>query len=151
MEVAMDEWGVDLLFSGSQKALALPPGLAFAACSHRLLERARSLAGRGMYLDLVRYNEFWLKGETSTTPAVSLCFALDAQLEAIEREGLEARFRRHAAMEATVERWVGHARARGLAVGFLAADGVRAPTVSCLTYERDARRIVVGGRERGVV
>jgi aspartate aminotransferase-like enzyme len=151
MEVAMDACGVDLLFSGSQKALALPPGLAFASCSDRLLERARSIPGRGMYLDLVRYDEFWQKGETSTTPAISLCFALDAQLEAIEQEGLQARFRRHAAMRATVERWVAHARARGLSVGLLAEEGVRAPTVSCLTYEGDARRIVAGVRERDVV
>ena len=151
MEVAMDACGVDLLFSGSQKALALPPGLAFAACSNRMLERARSLPGRGLYLDLVRYDEFWQKGETSTTPAVSLCFALDAQLEAIEQEGLDARFRRHAAMQAAVERWVAHARSRGLTVDFLAAKSIRAPTVSCLTYEGDARRIVAGVRERGVV
>jgi aspartate aminotransferase-like enzyme len=151
MEVAMDECGVDLLFSGSQKALALPPGLAFAACSHRLLERARSLPGRGMYLDLVRYEEFWHKGETSTTPALSLCFALDAQLEAIEQEGLSARFRRHADMQATVERWVARVLRQGFSVDFLAAEGVRAPTVSCLTHRGDARRIVAGARERGVV
>ncbi|HYC52948.1 MAG TPA: aminotransferase class V-fold PLP-dependent enzyme, partial [Gemmatimonadaceae bacterium] len=52
--IAMDEWGVDAVVSASQKALALPPGLAFAAVSDRLLERARGLGDRGVYLDVLR-------------------------------------------------------------------------------------------------
>jgi len=151
MPVACDAWGVDVAFFASQKALACPPGLAFAWCSGRALERAAGMPGRGMYLDLVRYDEFWQRGETLGTPAVSVLYALDAQLEAIEAEGLDARFERHAAMRALVERWVAAARARDLPVGILAAPGTRAPTVTALTYDGDCAALLQHLARRGYV
>ncbi|HET7563407.1 MAG TPA: alanine--glyoxylate aminotransferase family protein [Gemmatimonadaceae bacterium] len=150
VRVEMDAWGADLVLTASQKALALPPGLAFAACSARFLERARTLGDRGVYLDLVRYDEFWHKRETSTTPAISLIYALDAQLDTITRHGLDARFARHARMAETVWRWVSARRERGMTIDLLAAPGVRAPTVSCIRCD-DARSVVAAARERGYV
>jgi aspartate aminotransferase-like enzyme len=151
MPVHMDVWGADMVVFASQKALALPPALAFAACSPRAMERAASLADRGMYLDLVRYDEFWRRGETLGTPAVSVLFALDAQLEAIEKEGLGARFERHAAMRDAVSRWVDSARARELPVSIFTAAGVRAPTVTCLRYAGDTTQLLQAMRVRGYV
>ena len=151
MPVEAEAWGADLVLFASQKALACPPGLAFAWCSARALERAASLPGRGMYLDLVRYDEFWRKGETLGTPAVSVLYALDEQLAAIEREGLAARFARHAAMRDAVERWVSAARARELPVGILAAAGSRAPTVTALTYAGDCAGLLGRLERRGFV
>jgi aspartate aminotransferase-like enzyme len=151
MRVRMDEWGADVLFFASQKALALPPGLAFAAMSERAMDRAVVLPDRGMYLDLVRYDEFWQRGQTLGTPAVSVLFALDEQLAAIETEGAGARFARHEAMRAAVENWVQHARSRDLPVGMLAAEGARAPTVSCLTYGGDTGALLARLEERGFV
>jgi hypothetical protein len=142
MPVKMDAWGVDVMVSASQKALAVPPGLAFAACSERAMERSVTLPGRGMYLDLARYDEFWRRGETLGTPALSVLFALDAQLEIIEAEGLERRYMRHIAMRSAVTKWVAAAHARHLPVSFLAAAEHRAPTVSCLRYEGDCADLV---------
>ncbi|HEX6966297.1 MAG TPA: alanine--glyoxylate aminotransferase family protein [Gemmatimonadaceae bacterium] len=150
VRVEMDAWGADLLLSASQKALALPPGLAFAACSARLLDRARTLEDRGMYLDLVRYDEFWHKQETSTTPAISLIYALDAQLDTIARHGLDARFVRHARMAEAAWQWVSARREQGAHLGLLASPELRAPTVSCIRCD-DAPGVVAAMRERGYV
>ena len=151
MPVRMDGWGVDVLISASQKALACPPGVAFAACSPRALDRAATLPDRGMYLDLVRYDEFWRLGETLGTPAVSVLFALDAQLEHIEREGREARFARHELLRGAVVQWVEAAVSRDLPVGILAREAARAPTVTALTYPGDCSALLAALANRGYV
>lgn len=148
--VEMDAWGADLILSASQKAMALPPGLAFAACSERLLERARTLTDRGVYMDLVRYDEFWHKRETSSTPAISLIYALDEQLASIAQHGVHARFERHARMAEAVWRWVGSLKERGVNIDLLASSGLRAPTVSCIGCD-DAPGIVAAARQQGYV
>ena len=151
MPVRMDAWGADVVISASQKALALPPGISFAACSARAMARAESLNDRGMYLDLARYDEAWRRGETLGTPAVSVLYALDAQLDAIAVEGLEARFARHAAMRTLVERWVEGAQPRELPVSILAPAERRAATVTCLRYGGDTADLLERMRLRGYV
>jgi aspartate aminotransferase-like enzyme len=148
-EVEMDVARMDIVLSASQKALALPPGLSFIACSPRAMARARELPDRGMYLDVVRMDEYWRQGATAGTPAIPQLYALDAQLGAIAHEGLPARFARHRAMAATVHEWVGSKEARERGVGLLARASLRAPTVSCLTVPGDATRLVQLLRARG--
>ena len=129
----MDRWGVDAVVSASQKALALPPGLAFAAVSERLVERAKSVKDRGVYLDVLRYEESAAKSQSPTTPAVSLLFALDRQLADIELETLDARYARHAAMSAMCAAWVSRAEAASLGVSVVArAAEHRSPSVTCI-------------------
>ena len=149
MRVDMDDAGADIVLAASQKALALPPGLSFISCSARAMERAISLPDRGMYLDVVRMDEYWHQGETAGTPAIPQLYALDAQLAAIGREGLAKRYARHAALAAAVHGWVEDAAACGRGVGILARAGVRATTVSCLTIDGDAPRLAHLLRERG--
>ncbi len=131
--VETDTWGLDFVLTGSQKAFALPPGLAFGAASARLLERAKALPGRGIYFDLVPYDTEIRKNQTPYTPALSLIYALDAQLKRIAANGgIEARWARHQAMQQRVERWV---KEKGAALGgvdFLPKAGRRSWTVSCL-------------------
>lgn len=138
--VSTDAWGVDAVVAASQKALALPPGLAFAAASERLVARAKSLDNRGVYLDLLRYEEFAAKRQSPTTPAVSLLFALDQQLADIEIEGLEARFARHAAMAHACQDWVDRAEASGWGVSVVAKRAHRSPTVTAIRCE-EARTV----------
>jgi aspartate aminotransferase-like enzyme len=147
--VGMDDAGADMVLAASQKALALPPGLSFIACSARAMARAREVLDRGVYLDVVRMDEYWKENETAGTPAIPQLFALDAQLEAIAREGLPARFARHATMAAHVHAWVTMAAAKGRGVGLLARAELRAPTVSCLTIDGDAARLAQLLRARG--
>jgi len=141
LEVEMDAARADIVLAASQKALALPPGLSFIACSPRAHARARDLPDRGIYLDVVRMDEYWRRHETAGTPAIPQLYALDAQLTAIEGEGLARRFARHRAMAAAVHEWADTAVAREHGVGLLARTAVRAPTVSCLTVRGDAVRL----------
>ena len=130
--VETDAWGLDFVLTGSQKALALPPGLALGVASARLLERAKTLPGRGIYFDLVPYDAEIRKNQTPYTPALSLIYALDAQMKRIAAHGgIEGRWARHQAMQQRVERWVAE-RVGALGVDFLPRAGRRSWTVSCL-------------------
>jgi aspartate aminotransferase-like enzyme len=130
----VDAWRLDCVVSASQKALALPPGLAFAVASEDFLRSARQVAGRGMYLDMAGFDDHARNNETPSTPAVSLIFALAHQLAVIEREGMEARWARHEAMRASMENWVTATRdALGLDIQILARAGARSPTVTVVT------------------
>jgi predicted phosphoserine aminotransferase len=146
--VETDAWGLDFVFTGSQKALALPPGLALGVASPRLLARARGLSDRGHYFDLPTYHQFALRHQPPTTPALSLYRALDCQLERIAAEGgVEARWRRHYEMLLMVERWV----AAHPAISFLPAEGRRSASVSCLRLPEGVSATAFVGwlRERG--
>ena len=146
--IEMDTWGVDAVVAASQKALALPPGLAFAAVSERLVARAKTLKDRGVYLDVLKYEEFAGKFQSPTTPAVSLLFALDKQLADIERETLSARFARHLAMTAVCTAFISRAEAAGLGVSLLAGPGRYSPSVTCIRSDRSGD-ILKGMREQG--
>ncbi|MBS3919216.1 MAG: alanine--glyoxylate aminotransferase family protein [Deltaproteobacteria bacterium] len=91
----MDQWGIDVVVSGSQKALMLPPGLAFAALS----EKAWRLAERSdlpkFYFDFKKELKSTKKNQSSYTPAISLFVGLRESLNMIRKEGLEPLFRRH--------------------------------------------------------
>lgn len=129
----MDDWGLDFVLTGSQKALALPPGLAFAAASERAIERAESLEHRGFYFDLLKFERQLDRAMTPNTPAVSLMFALAHQLEKIEKEGLEARWGRHQAMADRTHAWIVELAERtGRPFGIVAPPGYRSPTVTAL-------------------
>jgi aspartate aminotransferase-like enzyme len=131
--VETDAWGLDFVLTGSQKALALPPGLAFAVASEAYVLQASVSPARGRYLDVVEYEEFARRSQTPNTPAISLLYAADRQLETIRNEGIEARWARHAEMLARTERWVDDLRGSGVEIGYLCRSGERSPTVSTLT------------------
>ena len=97
-EVQCDDWGLDVCLTSSQKALAVPPGLALAAVSDRALERAERVAGRGWYFDFLNLEKYLLRGTTPATPAISLVRALEVQLTRILAEGLPNRWARHLTM-----------------------------------------------------
>jgi aspartate aminotransferase-like enzyme len=132
--VEMDAWGLDFLLTGSQKAMALPPGLAFGAASERMMARAATLTGRGQYFDLLEYDLYWRKHQTPTTPALSLIYALAEQARYIQGEGMEARAARHDAMRERCLRW---AEERGARWGLrpFAPEGRRSPTVTTLAVD----------------
>ena len=145
VETRPDDWGIDFILTGSQKALALPPGLAFGAASEAMMERAASIPDRGWYFDLVKLAEGVGKNQTPATPAISLLYSLEYQLERILAEGIEARWKRHLQMQARVLEWVEDA---GLDV--LAVEGHRSPTVTCVVHPEPGR-VVKAMAERGWV
>jgi aspartate aminotransferase-like enzyme len=130
--IPFDEWGLDLCLTSSQKALALPPGLAFCAVSDRMLERAAGVEGRGWYFDFLLLEKYLLQSTTPATPAISLMRALSAQLDIIFEEGLEERFARH-------HRLADRTRAWALGQGFILAaeEGYGSPTVTTVANNRN--------------
>ena len=124
-ELRVDEWGIDIALTSSQKAFALPPGIAFAAVSDRLLERAKSIPHRGYYFDFLTLETSLLKNNTPSTPPVALMFAADTQMDQILAEGVEARWQRHQELRDATHRW---ALERGF--GLFAQDGCRSNTVT---------------------
>ena len=133
VSIPFDTWGLDMLLTSSQKAFALPPGLAFAAVSDRMLERARQVPHRGWYFDLLKLESYLAAGKTTpATPAISLLYALDLQLDRILAEGLENRWARHrTCMELT------HAWAQEQGFQRFPEPGYESPTVTCIRNTRD--------------
>jgi aspartate aminotransferase-like enzyme len=148
IEIRADDWGLDVCLTSSQKALALPPGLALCSISDRAMARAASVPHRGWYFDFLEYEKYAAKNHTPATPAISLMQALDVQLDAIAAEGWEARFARHRRLMQMVHAWV---PANGF--DFFAEAGYRSPTV---TTVRNTRGIDVSAlntylRQRGML
>ena len=94
--VRTDEWGLDAVISGSQKAFMLPPGLSFVTLSARAWEIAEKSKTPRFYFDLPAARKSLAKGQTPFTPAVNLIQGLGASLELILGEGLENVYARHA-------------------------------------------------------
>ena len=103
--VEVEENGIGVCLSGSQKCLALPPGLGLGILSPEALRRAGGNPDRGFYLDLLRYVESIEKGQLPFTASSAHLLALDRQLRDIERETLDARYERHRRMAAHVRGW----------------------------------------------
>ncbi len=106
MPIKKDELGIDILVSGSQKALAMPPGLSFCSPSKRALDRATTVEGRGYYFDLHEFQKNHEAGMTPSTPVIPLFYALKSKLDDIAAEGLEVRHARHARLNKMVRDFV---------------------------------------------
>lgn len=150
-----DVWELDLVLTASQKAMALPAGLAFAVASEGYMSHVASAPARGLYLDLEQFADPARHDQTPYTPALSLLYALERQLADIAAEGgITARWARHEAMASVTWKW-----ADGLtdtvhpALGVLASSGSRSPTVSAITLPVDLScdAVVTAVEERGFV
>ncbi|KPK66095.1 MAG: hypothetical protein AMS21_03155 [Gemmatimonas sp. SG8_38_2] len=150
--VRVDAWALDFALTGSQKGVALPPGLAFGVASQRAYERSLQIPGRGLYFSFEAFEAAVANNQTSNTPAVPLLYALDLQLGRIEEEGLEARWARHQAMAERTWRWVDELRVRqGIDVWVLAEDGRRSASVTCVALPDGVSGVEITRRmaERG--
>ncbi len=95
-ELKMDEWGIDVLVSGSQKAMMLPPGLAFAAVSTKAWRMVETAQSPRFYFDFRKEKKAIVQNQTAWTPAVSLVVGLKDTLAIMKGEGLQGIFERHA-------------------------------------------------------
>jgi aspartate aminotransferase-like enzyme len=127
-ELRFDDWRLDFAFAGTQKCLALPPGLCAYAVSARAKSRAATIDERGFLLDLPVAIAETNAGKTVATPCVPLVWALQRQLERVAAEGLPQRWQRHLALRDATLQW---AATRGFAP-FVAAAAARSPSVSCI-------------------
>jgi aspartate aminotransferase-like enzyme len=106
MPIKKDELGIDVLITGSQKALAMPPGLALFSPSKRALDRAAQVEGRGYYFDFIEFQKNHENGMTPSTPVIPLIYALKSKLEDIKAEGADNRYARHARLNKTVRDFI---------------------------------------------
>src|ERR1044071_9421374 len=95
-ELKQDEWGIDVVVAGSQKALMIPPGLGFASVSQKALDYAAEQPHGRYFFDWNKTAKSQRKGDSPFTPAVGLFLGLDVALDMIEEEGLDNVFARHA-------------------------------------------------------
>jgi predicted phosphoserine aminotransferase len=121
-----DAWDLDVVLTSSQKAFALPAGLAFCAVSDRALEKARTVPHRGYYFDFLELEKYLLRNQTPATPAISLMFALDRQLNDMLDEGIDNRLARHLAMRDMTINWISSRK-----FGLFASEGYRSATITC--------------------
>ncbi len=96
----------DVIFAPTQKSFALPPGLAIVFISDEAMEKAKKVQNRGYFFDFIAMHDYYVeKKQIPATPAVSLFFALDYQLEKMLKEGMENRYKRHKQMAEMVQKW----------------------------------------------
>ncbi len=104
-EILFDDWGIDYAFGSTNKCLAIPPGLAISVASERALEKAKTVKDRGWFMDVLRMEDHHFKNTVPSTPAVSLFYALECQLNRIAEEGLQNRYHRHQALAQRIASW----------------------------------------------
>ncbi len=127
VDTQMDEWGVDVMVTGSQKAFMLPAGLTFVAASERAWKVIEQNDQPRFYLDLKKYRDNLIKDTTPFTPALSLLFGLEQVLNLIDEEGLEEVYKRHTLMM-EMTRAAFHA----LEIPLLTSDADSSPTVTAV-------------------
>jgi aspartate aminotransferase-like enzyme len=129
--IPMDQLGIDALLTGSQKALALPPGFSLFSVSEKAFARAEQQEDRGYYFDFLEFKKNQEDDMTPTTPSIAHIHALESKLDDIFAEGLTNRYERHARTNALVHDWV-----RRAGFDFFAEDGYRSKTLTCVRNTR---------------
>jgi aspartate aminotransferase-like enzyme len=153
-ELRFDDWNLDYLLTGSQKALALPPGISFAVASPAFVDQANGTSARGVYFDLVELDAYARRNQTPSTPALPLFYALEFQLKSIAEEGVEARWARHKAMAARTQDWLSKIGDKtGKRLVNIAPLGWQSPTVSTirLPAELPPETFTAAVAKRGIV
>jgi aspartate aminotransferase-like enzyme len=131
MRIDMDALGIDVMLTGSQKALALPPGFSLFSVSKKAFARAEKQKDRGYYFDFLEYKKQQAEWMTPTTPSIGHIFALQSKLEQIFEEGLDTRYARHSRTNALVHDWV-----KKSGFDFFAEESFRSKTLTCVANNR---------------
>ncbi|HEY6112189.1 MAG TPA: alanine--glyoxylate aminotransferase family protein, partial [Chthoniobacterales bacterium] len=131
MKIDMDPLGIDVMLTGAQKALALPPGFSLFSVSEKAFARAEKIDNRGYYFDFLEFKKQQAEWMTPSTPSIGHIFALQSKLDEIFEEGLETRYARHARTNALVHDWV-----RRTGFDFFAEEGYRSKTLTCVANNR---------------
>jgi aspartate aminotransferase-like enzyme len=127
IKIPFDELGIDVLLAGTQKAFALPPGLAVFAVSPAALAKAATLKDRGYYFDFVEFQKNAEGSMTPSTPSIGHVYALSSKLDDMFAEGLEARFARHQKLANMTRNW-----ATGHGFTLFPEKGFESVTLTCV-------------------
>jgi aspartate aminotransferase-like enzyme len=127
VKIDMDALGIDVMLTGAQKALALPPGFSLFSVSEKAFARAERIPKRGFYFDFLEFKKQQAEWLTPSTASIGHMHALESKLEEIFEEDLVARFVRHERTNALVHDWV-----RRTGFEFFAEEGFRSKTLTCV-------------------
>src|SRR5213592_3637004 len=144
MKIDMDALGIDLMLTGAQKALALPPGFSLFAVSEKGFARAEKIPNRGFYFDFLEFKKQQKEWVTPSTPSIAHIHALQSKLDEIFEEGLETRFDRHARTNALVHDWV-----KRTGFDFFAEEGYRSKTLTCVKNNQGIDVLELAKKLRG--
>ena len=131
VKIDMDALGIDVMLTGAQKALALPPGFSLFSVSDKAFARAEKIPNRGYYFDFLEFKKQQAEWMTQSTPSIGHIHALQSKLDEIFEEGLDGRFARHARTNALIHDWV-----RRAGFDFFAEEGFRSKTLTCVQNNR---------------
>jgi aspartate aminotransferase-like enzyme len=131
VKIEMEALGIDVMLTGAQKALALPPGFSLFSVSEKAFACAEKIPNRGFYFDFLEFKKQQAEWMTPSTPSIAHIHALQSKLDEIFEEGLDARFDRHARTNALVREWV-----RRTGFDFFAEEGFRSKTLTCVKNNR---------------
>ena len=132
VRIDMDALGIDVMLTGAQKALALPPGFSLFSVSGKAFDRAEKIPNRGFYFDFLEFKKQRAEWMTPSTPSIAHMHALQSKLEEIFEEGLDARFARHERTNTLVHNWV-----RRTGFEFFAEKGFRSKTLTCVKNNKE--------------
>jgi alanine-glyoxylate transaminase/serine-glyoxylate transaminase/serine-pyruvate transaminase len=129
VEMRVDDWGVDVCYSGTQKCLGAPPGLAPITFSGRAIDVMKSRKARvqSFYLDMTMLNDYYQQRVYHHTAPISMIYSLREALRLVMEEGLENRWRRHTASAAAL-----HAGLEAMGLGILAHKNYRVPSLTAI-------------------
>lgn len=127
LPIDFDSLGIDLMLAGTQKAFALPPGLAVFACSDAAFSKAATLDDRGYYFDILEFRKNAENNMTPSTPTISHIYALSSKLDDFFEEGLDARFARHLRLAEKTRAW-----ATGHGFTLFPETGCESATLTCV-------------------
>jgi aspartate aminotransferase-like enzyme len=149
-ELRQDDWGVDVVVGGSQKALMLPPGLSFVSASERTWKRMEQTKTPRFYFDLLSYQKSLADDDVPYTPAISLVIGLKEALRLIQEEGMEKILQRHEKLAAATR-----AGAKGLGLELFAKTPCNVLTAikipqgvngeKIVSYLRDEKGVTIAG------
>ncbi|PYL66555.1 MAG: aminotransferase [Verrucomicrobia bacterium] len=132
VRIDTDALGIDVILTGAQKALALPPGFSVFSVSEKAFARTEKISNRGFYFDFLEFKKQQGEWMTPSTPSIGHIFALQSKLDEIFEEGLKNRYERHARTNAIVHDWV-----RRAGFDFFAEEGFRSKTLTCVKNNKD--------------
>ncbi len=135
--VPVDEWGLDVVASGSQKGYMIPPGLGFVVVSPKAWKAYETAKLPRFYLDLGKYKKDAAKNTTPFTPPVNLFFALQAALRMMKAEGLENIFARHIRLTQATRTAI-----KAIGLPLFAADNAASTAITAVAPDKvDAERV----------
>jgi aspartate aminotransferase-like enzyme len=132
VKIDMDALGIDVMLTGAQKALALPPGFSLFSVSEKGFARAETSPNRGFYFEFLEFKKQQAEWMTPSTPSIGHIFALQSKLNEIFEEGLQARFDRHSRTNGLVRDWV-----KRSGFDFFAEEGFRSKTLTCVKNNKN--------------